>query len=209
MKASFLFLLTSILLLGCASTKLTSFVDPDFSNTTYHKILIFFPSSDLNEQKEAEDIYKEYFMEYGIQTLASMEIFPPTRNYTTDEMIDIMKQKKVDAVLFVEFTDAWNDETYIPETKTSTKKGNITVYGNTAKYKEKSTTSSSGGYYVKKPRIKFESRLVDLNKDKVAWIGSSLTKGNAFAKLHKLISSLAESTLADLIKNNLVNPNPR
>lgn len=209
MKALLIIFLTSILLLGCASTKLTSFVDPDFTNSYYHKILIYFPSLDLDEQKEAEDIYKECFAEYGLEALSSTELFPPTRSFSSDEMIDVMKQNKVEAVLFVEFKDAWNDETYIPETQTTNKKGDLEVYGNRAEYKEKSTTYSYGGYYVNKPRIKFESRLVDLNMDKIAWIGSSLTKGNAFAKFHKLISSLAESTLADLKKNNLVTPKPR
>lgn len=203
---TFISILVAFVLIGCASTKLTSFVDPDFTNTTYKEILIFYPSSDLDEKKEVEEIYKESFAEYGITTLSSIELFPPTRNLTVDNMIEIMKEKEIDAVLFVEFTDAWTDETYIPETQTTTKKGNVNVFGNTATYKEKSTTYTSGGYNISKPRVQFVTRLVDIEKDQVAWIGSSLTKGNAFAKLHKLISSLAETTIEDLIKNRLVVP---
>jgi hypothetical protein len=199
-------IIITLILTGCASTKLTSFVDPDFTNTTYKKVLIFYPSSDLDEKKEAEAIYREAFLEYGIKTFSSIELFPPTRNLSVDNMIEIMKEKEIDAVLFVEFTDAWTDASYVPETQTTTKKGNVNVFGNTATYKEKSTTYTSGGYYINKPRIQFVTRLVNLEKDHIAWIGSSLTKGNAFAKFHKLISSLAETTIEDLIKNKLVIP---
>ena len=201
------FLFTALLctiFYSCASTKLTSFVDPEVKDKDYDNILIFFPSLDLDEQQEGEEIIQEEFAEYGIRTERSLNIFSPTREYDDYEIIERLRKNDIDAVLLVEFTDAWSDESYVPQSTTTTTKGKVNVYGNTATYKENSKTYSYGGYYINKPRIKFVSKLIDVDEDLVAWIGTSLTKGNAYAKFGTLISSLGSNIIEDLIKNNLV-----
>ena len=95
----------------------------------------------------------------------------------------------------------------MPQSSTTKTKGEVNVYGNTARYKENSKTYSYGGYYIKKPRIKFISKLIDVNKDMIAWVGSSLTKGNAYAGFGTLVSSLGSNIVEDLIKNKLVTSN--
>ena len=192
---------------GCASTKLTSFVDPEIKDKQYNNVLIFFPSSDLDEQMEGEEILQEEFVENGINAERSINIFAPTREYDDYEIIEKLKQNNFDAVLLVEFVDAYTDESYVPQSSTTKTKGEVNVYGNTAKYKENSKTYSYGGYYIKKPRIKFISKLIDVNEDIVAWIGSSLTKGNAYAGFGTLISSLSSNIVEDLIENKLVKLN--
>lgn len=192
---------------GCASTKLTSFVDPKAKDKQYKNILIYFPSSDLDEQTEGEDILQEEFIENGIKANRSLDIFMPTREYNDEEIINKLMQNNIDAVLLIEFVDAYTDESYVPQSSTTKTKGEVNVYGNTARYKENSKTYSYGGYYIKKPRIKFVSKLIDVNEDIVAWIGSSLTKGNAYAGFGTLVGSLGSNIVEDLIENKLVKSN--
>lgn len=192
---------------GCASTNLTSFVDPEAKDNQYKSILIYFPSSELDEQMEGEEIIQEIFLENGIKADVSTSVFLPTREYNENEILENLKKNNIDAVLLVEFVDSWTDESYVPQSSTTKTKGEVNVYGNTAKYKENSKTYSYGGYYLKKPRIKFVSKLIDVNEDMIAWIGSSLTKGNAYAGFGTLIGSLGNNIVEDLIENKLVKSN--
>ena len=84
---------------GCASTKLTSFVDPEIKDKQYKNVLIFFSSSDLDEQMEGEEILQEEFVENGINAERSINIFAPTREYDDYEIIEKLKQNNYDAVL--------------------------------------------------------------------------------------------------------------
>ena len=66
---------------------------------------------------------------------------------------------------------------YIPETSSS--QGDVSLYGNSLYYE--SYTREYGGYYVSKPRVKFEIRLFEVKSGEIAWIAISLTRDNAFA----------------------------
>ena len=166
--------------------------------------MVYFPSSDLDEQTKGEDILKEEFLENRINAYRSLDFFLPTREYSDNEIMKILINNDVDAVLLVEFVDAYTDQSYVPQSNTTTTKGQVTAYGNTARYKENSKTYSYGGYYINKPRIKFISKLIDVNEDIVAWIGSSLTKGNAYAGFGTLISSLGSNIVEDLLEKKLL-----
>ena len=62
MRNYFLLLFVLFLFIGCSSTKLTTFIDPDFKNLFYEKILVYSISTDLAEKKQIEDAFKFYFL---------------------------------------------------------------------------------------------------------------------------------------------------
>jgi hypothetical protein len=94
---------------------------------------------------------------------------------------------------------------YVPQTSSTTKtKGNVNVYGNTATYKKKSTTTYEGGYTLKKPWAEFETRLYDVSNGQMAWIASSFTIGNAYANRNTIINSYCGKKVEQLLEDNLL-----
>jgi hypothetical protein len=93
----------------------------------------------------------------------------------------------------------------VPQTSSTTKtKGEVNVYGNTARYKEKSTTTYQGGYTLNKPWAEFETKLYDVSNVQMAWISSSFTKGNAYANRNTVINSYSGKTVDQLLEDNLI-----
>ncbi|GAH01571.1 unnamed protein product, partial [marine sediment metagenome] len=68
----------------------------------------------------------------------------------------------------------------------------------------RSYTQEYGGYYISKPNVKFEIRLFDSRSGQVAWLATSLTKGNAFADYDALANSLAKKVVEMLIEEDML-----
>jgi len=93
----------------------------------------------------------------------------------------------------------------MPVTSTSTKtEGNVNVYGNNAKYKEKSKTTYQGGQTYSKPWADYEANLYDVSNGKMAWIASAHTKGNAFANFNTVMNSFCGEVVGKLIEDRLI-----
>jgi hypothetical protein len=75
-------LLYAILVTGCASTKLTSFKEPSFNNS-FQKIIIYANVSDLEERGTIENVIVSKLIENGFDSMPSLELFLPTRKYSS------------------------------------------------------------------------------------------------------------------------------
>jgi hypothetical protein len=200
MNRLFILFFALFLICGCADTNVTSFRDPDFKDTVYKKLLIVVPFSDLDLKKTAEESLKNAFQAKGIEVLIGIQTIPPTRDISYEELSKILNINVVDGVLVLAVSDYWKDQAYVPETSTS--RGSAYIIGNSIQYN--STTNKSGGYYISKARIKFECRLFDVKTGKVAWMATSMTRGNAFANFAVLADSLAEKIVQYLINEKVV-----
>ncbi len=189
-----------LLIVGCATTNLTSFRDPEFAGKNLHKILVVVPFSDLESRQTAETAFVNRFAGYGVEAVPSMQMLMPTRTYTNEELAKILFENKVEGVLIVKLTDVSSTQTYVPQSSSTYGQG--TLSGNTINYS--SQTYSYGGYYISKPRVRFELQLFDVSSGKVAWVGTSLTRGNAYARFKTLINSLAGSAVRQLVQDGLV-----
>jgi len=202
-KIFFIFISVGLLLmLNCAVTNITSFCDPIFMGKIYRKLLIFAPFTDIESRTRMESAFKKYASEsnYAIECIPSIGIIMPTRSYTDDELDKILSDHKIEGVLLLMMTDAYSTQTYVPSS--STTYGFATFSGNVATYY--GSTQQYGGYYISKPRIKFAIYLYDVPSKKIAWISSSLTRGNTFARFRTLADSLAVATINKLIKDGLL-----
>ncbi|GIU70438.1 MAG: hypothetical protein KatS3mg002_1674 [Candidatus Woesearchaeota archaeon] len=190
---------------GCASTNITSFKDPDYENAKFNKILVLANTTDLSDRKELESYMVSEFSNFGIIAMESFRLFPPTRNLSDQEMIDLLLKNHIDAIITINVGESGVEEVYIPRTGSETKtKGQVNTYGNTANYKEKSTTTYYGGYTQKKPWAEFETKLFDVSNGNLVWIASSFTGGNAYANRSTIIYSYCLNTVEKLIEDGLI-----
>jgi hypothetical protein len=89
-----------------------------------------------------------------------------------------------------------------PVSHRSRTSGSATAYGNTVNWRQ--VSRQDPGYYINKPSVAFEMRLVDVPTGGTAWLGTSLTKGNAWAKWATLMSSLAGEAVGKLVADGVI-----
>lgn len=198
-------LLVMFLLVGCASTNMTSFKDPDYQKANFKRILIVANTNDLQDRQRLESKMVEAFLEVGVYSLESFKLFPPTREFTNEEKVDLLLKNNIDAFVSISVGESGVSEVYVPQTSSTTKTtGNVNVSGNTANYRQKSTTTYDGGYTLNKPWAEFETKLYDVSNGRMAWIASSFTGGNAYANRNTVMNSYCSKTVEQLLEDNII-----
>ncbi|RXG66011.1 hypothetical protein ES695_05115, partial [Candidatus Atribacteria bacterium 1244-E10-H5-B2] len=168
------FLIFAMFLVGCAKTTLTTIRNPELFQIKFGKILVVAPFSDIDLRKQTEEAFIAKFNLSGVNAISSMQRIPPVKDYSEQELLKILEQDKIDGILVAGLKDYWTSQTYVP--KSSSSRGSASLYGNSLYYR--SYTQEYGGYYISKPNVKFEIRLFDSGSGQVAWLATSLTKGN-------------------------------
>ena len=189
-----------VLLGSCASTKMTAIKNPSIPIRSYQNILVIAPFADLESRKTAEDIFVTKLSRIGLRAIPSLSILFPGRNYSNEEFAKLILDSGAEGMLLVTLTDAYTEQTYMPPSSYST--GTLTLQGNLAQYS--GTTQHYGGYYISKPMVRYDIRLFDVSTGQTAWMATSLTRGNAFARFPKLINSLAETAVEQMRKDRLI-----
>lgn len=193
---------------GCpmARTELSGFIDPDFDgHEAYTTILINAKEEDLQVRLNVESIYANFLKsKYACTAYSAIKLMPPTKTYSTAEANKIYQKYGIDAVLEVSTTQQGEDLEYIPKTTTTTKEGNVKGSAHGAVYRESTTKSESGGYYISNPWAKFRVNLLDVQSNKIAWTASSRTEGNRFAEFKDLIQSQATAVAEEMFKFQLL-----
>jgi len=171
--------LALLVLAGCASTQMTSIRDPSAPARTYGRILVIAPFSDLQSRMQAEQAFVQLLGTRNIAALPSILSFPPTRAYGEPDIARILRDNQVDGILVLRLTDASTEQVYIPPSASTT--GTTTVVGNTLNYSVQ--TQYSGGFFVSKPRVRFELRLLDTLIGQTVWLATSLTPGECLCSI--------------------------
>ncbi|MBU0558237.1 MAG: hypothetical protein KJ799_16390 [Bacteroidetes bacterium] len=198
-------ILSILYVLGCASTKITSFIDPAYQLANFKNILIIVNTSNLEDRKNIENTMVKYFLSKGRSATESYKVFPPTRNFTDEEKIEILLKNKIDAFIAISIGEYGVSEYYIPQTSSVTKTtGNVNVYGGSATYNTKSKTSYEGGYTLRKPWAEIETKMYDVSNGQMTWIATSFNGGNAYANKSTVIESYCEATVNKLIEDRMV-----
>ena len=103
-------------------------------------------------------------------------------------------------MLTVTLTDSYTQKSFVPGSSKTT--GSATLSGNVVNYS--SRTQQSGGYYISKPRVRYELKLLDVSTGKTIWVATSRTRGNAFARFDTLIQSLSQTAIRKLQEDKLI-----
>lgn len=189
-------------IISCARvrTDLTSVKDPISTNTNIRNLVVYAAFSDIETRQEVESGIASKLSEHAIEAIPSMQILLPTRTYTKEEISSVLEKNHIDSPLTVVLTDAYSTQTYIPQISTSHGQG--TISGNAIDFS--STTYHTGGFYLSKPIVRFTLKLFDLKQGSIVWIASTLTRGNAFANLNKLIDSLSSTAVEKLQEEGFI-----
>lgn len=178
-----LFLIFVLLLTGCAGTRMIGVVDPDYQNLKLKRLIVKGVDVSLMEENELISSFKKAASDYRLKIISGLDILPPTKAYSHNELLNIAQRYSADFILYFHI-DRHTTYQYVP--------------GEHAH----STVSSSGsfasvdtyidpGHYEEHTKIISEFRIVDIKNGKTVWIAN----GNG----HKIddLSQKALSSLAD------------
>lgn len=158
------------ILASCASTKTTSFTDPDFINKKFSKICVVVDIGDLNVKKELESTIMSELKDNNIEVFSGSDMFPPTRNWTDDQIKFNLNKNEIDGYLNVKIVEKTIDDRF-------------TDVGVQRKYFSN-----------------FKTELIDVESDKIAYTASSSSQSDeGFSGDFTLIfNSFAEDIISDL-----------
>ena len=189
-----------IFILNCATTQVSSVRNPQLSKKTFRTLLVFAVYYDIGMRKLIEYTFTNKLKSKGATSYPSIDLIPPVKDYSKEEIRDILEKYKIDGILIIAFKSYWESQVYIPRSTYSSGSGYL--YGNYFHYK--GYTQEFGGFYVSKPRVKFETRLLDVSTGQFAWVATSITAGNAFAGVKTLVDSLADEVVKKLKSENII-----
>lgn len=184
---------------GCASTNLSSMTKPEVAKRPYDRILVVFPLQDLELRRIAENEVLNKVRSRN-SFMRSYELFFPGRQYEEQEILDILMQHNIQAVLMIGLSDSGTSSTYVPQLSSSTRCTAWTASQGCVA----ASTYTSGGYTLDKPWANFTATLFDLEKQEVVWYATAKTGGNAFADNADLVRSMARKTRDTLLEDGLV-----
>lgn len=197
---------------GCATTQVHSFVDPDFRERRFQKLLVSPAYRDLDLRDTCEKALIEALSKHPVQAVASSELFAPTREFTDAEIAERLAAEGFDGVLTIRETDSVEEVEYVPPSTTT----RTTIYsvplahryylgrGPARRYDARTTTDYRGGYYVRTPRLHHELTVSDPRTRKTAWLATTVTRGTSESGPEAMFESLAQEAAFRLAADGLI-----
>ncbi|MFP4527788.1 MAG: hypothetical protein ACLFQX_04495 [Candidatus Kapaibacterium sp.] len=196
-----------VILAGCASTETTSFRDPEFIGKQYDKICVYADITDLKYRLLIENEMVKEFREAGVNAVRGYDLFPPTREWSDDDIHRALVDKSIEGYLLIAWTDRNVEQVYKPgDLVTETKKVKDKDKKGKEVTKEKSVTYQTPGHTENKYYSAFETKLIDVKTSKVAWIATSQSEsGESFSgDFRPIIDSYSDDIVETLGKDGLI-----
>lgn len=188
-------LVVSIVMLSCATTKISSFTNPDINISDYKKILVYGNSRDIDFRKTLEADLVNAFAEKQIDVASHIDLISPLKEYTKSELQEIYLENNIDCILEVAVLDASTGTAYVPQ-QSYTNYSSQWVNGQLISIPY---TTTSGGYSVSYPKGSFEIILTDAKTDEVALKATANSEGDEFSDMKTISKSLAKKIVEEYL----------
>ncbi len=182
-----------VLLCSCASTQVTAFKDPEFSTRAFSRPAVYAKTSNLRWRQSLEETMVEEMTKQGMAAEATIHLIPPTRDYSSEERVQILLSHEMDSLVVVEIGHMGVEKVYRPPTGATTKT-----------YQGTSTTTFTGGYNFSKPWANMSTYVLDLESGKKAWVASSFTGGTAYTSFKHVRRSYCESIAEKMLEHRII-----
>lgn len=169
--------LLGLALAGCASTSLTAYQDPAFATAGFGKVAVLAMGVQLDERIALENQLVGALRNKRVTADSTVQLFPPTRPMSDEELSAALLSSGYDAVLYVQRVEAGSK---VEPSWTQMLGGDAA--NNTAEHLYAS----------------FETRLIDLRSSQVAWMASARTGGSEYAGNDLILDSFANRTADEL-----------
>jgi hypothetical protein len=162
--------------------------NPSIPKPEYKKLAVFANLADIEERRTAEKIFITRLVENGIVAESSIEIIPPIKEYTDEEITRILKERQIPAVLIIYSGDKMITN-IVPATAL--------------------TIPFLSGTYMLINSKKYIVKVVDLSTGEnsfCATIDATTLEDRFYPNLEALLHSLANKTIQTMQKNSIIKP---
>lgn len=195
MKKLLILLISFLLFVSCATTKISSFKNPDIDFSNYQRMLILGNSRDIDFRKTIETDLVTAFTEQSIGAVSSIELISPVKEYTDEEIQKILSENNIDGYLSVAVVTALEESVYVPQTSYTNYRSQY-VNGQLI---STPYTSTYGGYSVSYPKASFEIILTDIKTGQIAFKATANSEGDEFSDMKTISKSLAKKIVEEYI----------
>ena len=195
MKKLLILLISFLLFVSCATTKISSFKNPDIDFSNYQKMLILGNSRDIDFRKTIETDLVTAFTEQSIGAVSSIELISPVKEYTDEEIQKILSENNIDGYLSVAVVTALEESDYVPQTSYTNYRSQY-VNGQLI---STPYTSTYGGYSFSYPKASFEIILTDIKTGQIAFKATANSEGDEFSDMKTISKSLAKKIVEEYI----------
>lgn len=201
-------LLCLLALAACnATTRLSGFVDPQYAhNYQAKKMIIMGFGMSIEEQKALEATVAQSFSTFDVQLLSGLNTFPPTRDFSAEEVYQIATQQGADSLLIITTEGRDVTETYVPQQyHAGSSTSYVTGYGNYATVNTYTSPGyTTGGYSLSKPQMKVSAHLKDTANGATVWTAEGSSSGSAWSSFADLTVSVAQTAAKELSTAGLI-----
>ena len=190
---------------GCASTKMASVTDPTMRDKRYQRFVVFADIADLEMRGRMERRVVERLVESGSGGEISLDLFPPTREYTDVEIKDQLLERGIDGFLVLMVNESGTTRSHVPVSgATTTTNGTARVVGDRVHYDGQTRTNVSGGYDITRPWASFSTELYDVAGGNRTWVATAQTSGNGYAGFGTVANSYCDKIVSQLLADRLL-----
>jgi len=179
--------LSAILFSCSASTTLTSWKDPYYTNRV-SKVCVFTLIKDIEVRKAFETQIAHSLRQIGVPAITSMSILAPKEKYTNDQLQKMFENHNVDAILTIKYA--------------GTKETRVHYSGFYDWYNCGWGYMYSPGYTEVYRSVKVDCSLFSVSTAKEIWIASTRTQN--YWSLEDLASSLGDELAYNLKADKMV-----
>lgn len=203
LRRQWMVLASLFVLVGCASTRMTSMVNPEWNHTPYTRILVFYPSDDLDSRQLVEDRFESRVKVEGVDFVPAREVLFPGRTYSEQDLKSALEDRGIDAILVIRQGKAGYSTAVLPGSANSSTRC-TTWSSSQGCVSTETTTTQTGGGTVRKPWSEFSLVLVDFATYQTGWVATARSRGNAFADAEDLVNSMVEKAVSQLIRDGVL-----
>lgn len=164
------------------STDVESYTDPDYQGYQPKKVMLVVENASQEMRTEIEERLSKSLGKKGVTVVSNRKVFPPTRDYTSEDRAKVFEAEGIDSALVVTVGESSSSVMAVATQTHGTTQMNAspTSYGGfnaTA-----NTKSMSNNIYAAKSKAEFSAVLFDVGQNRVAWYADVQVKakGTAF-----------------------------
>lgn len=184
-------LLLVVVLVGCATTNITSFTDPAFKGHTFSSFVVVTPNLNLQYSSLLQRKICNSIRDKGAKCARALDMFPPTRTYNGAQVDKILKENRIGGYLVVIYGGGESQSRQVGTLSYGTANvfaNTVTSYGSTVPI---TSFSRNDDYSIV---------LIDTKTFKKAWIGGAKTHAQG---LVNITDNVFTSSLANEIATKL------
>ena len=201
---SFRYIVLSSLLImttGCISTSVKDFTDPDYIAFTSKKILIDATNPLFDEA------FKNKLKNIDVEYLSTNSLFLPTRQYTSEGKVKIIKENDFDSYLVINIESDDSSRRVVAYQSTSTVNAYSTGYGNAYATGSSSTVPITSH----KRHTGATAKLYDVKNGRMVWTADINTSasGALYMSNSDTVYSMVKKIISSLVAKGHLKNKPR